>query len=60
MLDRYLRVSVALLISFVLPLAAADKSKAASANSDQPAFDQPQPRVETWTSTCISASASKA
>ena len=47
MLDRYLRISVVLIISFVLPLAAADKSKNASANGDQPSYDQPQPRVET-------------
>ena len=47
MLDQHLRISVMLIISFVLPLAAADKSKTASANGDQPSFDQPQPRVET-------------
>jgi len=47
MLVRYLRVPAALLISFVLPLAAADKSKTNSANDNQPSYDQPQPQVET-------------
>ena len=47
MLIRYLRVPAALLISFVLPLAAADKSKTNSANDNQPSYDQPQPQVET-------------
>ena len=49
MLDRYLRISVALLISFAVPLAAAaaDKSKTGSANANEPSYDQPQPQVET-------------
>ncbi len=47
MLVRYLRVPAALLISFVLPLAAADKSKTTSADANQPSYDQPQPQVET-------------
>jgi carboxypeptidase Q len=47
MLDRNLRAFVALVISFVLPLAAADKSKTSSANANQPSYDQPQLPVET-------------
>jgi hypothetical protein len=49
MLDRYLRISVALLISFAVPhaAAAADKSKTSSANANEPSYDQPQPQVET-------------
>ena len=46
---RYLRACLAFLISFILPLsaAAADKSKSAVANANEPSYDLPQPQRET-------------
>src|SRR5580704_14533061 len=45
---RYLRACLALLIIFILPLfaAAADKSKSAAANANQPSYVLPQPQRE--------------
>ncbi len=47
MLKKHVRICLVVLLSFALPLAAADKSKTATPNASEPSYDQPQPERET-------------